>query len=81
MINLKIRINVDEQVLALPVDTQFVPGIPEKDPVVMVTCDPLDFNGKDHIALGEDTEPNFTGQEVSFGQFMTGDYDNDMTLS
>ena len=31
MINLKIRINVDEQVLALPVDTQFVPGIPEKD--------------------------------------------------
>lgn len=37
MINLKIRINVDEQVLALPVDTQFVPGIPEKDPVVMVT--------------------------------------------
>ena len=47
----------------------------------IVTCDPLDFNGKDHIALGEDTEPNFTGQEVSFGQFMTGDYDNDMTLS
>ena len=37
MINLKIRINVDEQVLALPVDTQFVPVIPEKDPVVMVT--------------------------------------------
>ena len=37
MINLKIRINVDEQVLALPIDTQFVPGIPEKDPVVMVT--------------------------------------------
>ena len=37
MINLKIRINVDEQVLALPVDTQFVPGIPEKDPVIMVT--------------------------------------------
>lgn len=30
MINLKIRINVDEQVLALPVDTQFVPGIPER---------------------------------------------------
>ena len=47
----------------------------------IVTCDPLDFNGKDHIALGEDTEPNFTGQEVSFSQFMTGDYDNDMTLS
>ena len=37
MINLKIRINVDEQTLTLPVDTQFVPGIPEKDPVVMVT--------------------------------------------
>ena len=37
MINLKIRINVDEQVLTLPVDTQFVPGISEKDPVVMVT--------------------------------------------
>ena len=37
MINLKIRINVDEQVLTLPVDTQFVPGIPEKDPVVTVT--------------------------------------------
>ena len=37
MINLRIRINVDEQVLTLPVDTQFVPGIPEKDPVVMVT--------------------------------------------
>ena len=36
MINLKIRINVDEQVLALPIDTQFVPSIPEKDPVVMV---------------------------------------------
>lgn len=35
MINLKIRIN--EQTLTLPVDTQFVPGIPEKDPVVMVT--------------------------------------------
>ena len=47
----------------------------------IVTCDPLDFNCKDHIALGEDTEPNFTGQEVSFGQLMTGDYDNDMTLS
>lgn len=37
MINLKIRINVDEQTLTLPVDTQSVPGIPEKDPVVMVT--------------------------------------------
>lgn len=37
MINLKIRINVDEQTFTLPVDTQFVPGIPEKDPVVMVT--------------------------------------------
>lgn len=37
MINLKIRINVDEQTLTLPVDTQFVPSIPEKDPVVMVT--------------------------------------------
>lgn len=37
MINLKIRINVDEQALTLPVDTQFVPGISEKDPVVMVT--------------------------------------------
>ena len=36
MINLKIRINVDEQPLTLPVDTQFVPGISEKDPVVMV---------------------------------------------
>ena len=36
MINLKIRINVDEQTLTLPVDTQFVLGIPEKDPVVMV---------------------------------------------
>ena len=36
MINLKIRINVDEQTLTLPVDTQSVPGIPEKDPVVMV---------------------------------------------
>ena len=37
MINLKIRINVDEQTLTLPVDSQFVPGISEKDPVVMVT--------------------------------------------
>ena len=37
MINLKIRINVDEQTFTLPVDTQFVPGISEKDPVVMVT--------------------------------------------
>ena len=37
MINLKIRINVDEQTFTLPVDTQFVPGIPEKDPVVTVT--------------------------------------------
>ena len=37
MINLKIRINVDEQTFTLPVDTQFVPSIPEKDPVVMVT--------------------------------------------
>lgn len=36
MINLKIRINVDEQTVTLPVDTQSVPGIPEKDPVVMV---------------------------------------------
>lgn len=36
MINLKIRINVDEQALTLPVDTRFVPGISEKDPVVMV---------------------------------------------
>ena len=42
MINLKIRINVDEQVLTLPVDTQFVPGIPEKDPVVMVPKLPPD---------------------------------------
>lgn len=37
MINLKIRINVDEQTFTLPVDTQFVPGIPEKDLVVTVT--------------------------------------------
>ena len=37
MIHLKIRINVDEQTLTLPVDTQFVPGIPKKDPFVMVT--------------------------------------------
>lgn len=58
-----------------------VPNVTVNHGGSIVTCDPLDFNGKDHIALGEDTEPNFTGQEVSFGQFMTGDYDNDMTLS
>lgn len=47
----------------------------------IVTKAPIDFAGKDYIALTEDTEPNFTGQEISFSQFMTGDFENGITLS
>ena len=46
----------------------------------VVTDEPIDFEGKDHIALTEDTSPNFMGQDISFGQYMTGDYDTEMTM-
>ena len=45
-----------------------------------MTDEPIDFEGKDHIALTEDTSPNFMGQDISFGQYMTGDYDTEMTM-
>lgn len=41
----------------------------------VITDWPLDFEGKDHIPLTEDTEPNFTGEELTLGQYLRNEYE------
>ncbi len=41
----------------------------------VITKEPIDFGDADHIAFTEDTSPNFIGEELTFGQFMRGDFE------
>ena len=36
----------------------------------VITKEPIDFKGTDHIPLTEDTSPNFLGETATFGEFM-----------
>lgn len=36
----------------------------------VVTKEPIDFKGADHIAFDEDSSPNFLGEDMTFGDFM-----------
>lgn len=40
----------------------------------------LDFEGKDHIPLTEETEPNFTGEELTLGQYLRNEYEETETM-
>ena len=46
----------------------------------IVTDEPIDFEGKDHIALTEDTSPNFMGQDISFAQYATNETEQMLPL-
>ena len=39
--------------------------------------EPFDFNGKDHICLTEETNPNFLGIEATPQEFLDGNYEQD----
>ena len=46
----------------------------------LITREPLDFKGLDHIPLDDDTAPDFIGgEDISFDQFFRGDGSSDMT--
>ncbi len=39
----------------------------------VITKEPIDFGEAGYIPLTEDTEPNFTGESQSFGEFLRTD--------
>ncbi len=43
----------------------------------IVTSEPLDLGENGCIALTEETEPNFIGESITFGQFMSGDFETE----
>lgn len=40
----------------------------------VIMNEPLDFGKDRYIALSEDTEPNFLGEDLTLGEFMRGDF-------
>ncbi len=40
----------------------------------ILTTQALDFGGKDYIAFTDETAPNFTGDTVTLGEFLRGEY-------
>lgn len=41
----------------------------------IITKEPLNFNGADHIPLTYDNGLNFIGHSITFGEYMTGDFE------
>lgn len=39
----------------------------------VITKEPLDFGKQGYISFAEDTEPNFTGEEQTLGEFLKSD--------
>ncbi len=44
----------------------------------IVTNEPIDFGDQKGIRFTEDTSPNFLGEDITFEQFIDGDYDIDI---
>ncbi len=42
---------------------------------------PFDFGGLDYIPLNDDTSPNFLGDEVTIGEYMDTDYDQEEEIT
>ena len=49
------------------------PKVSEKHGGSVITKEPLDFGEKGYISFTEDTEPNFTGEEQTLGEFLHTD--------
>lgn len=45
----------------------------------IITNEPLDFGEEGHIWLTEETEPNFMGNALTFGEFMRGEFEQEET--
>ncbi len=41
----------------------------------VITAEPIDFGEQGYIVLTEDTEPNFIGGEMTFGEYMQGEFE------
>lgn len=41
----------------------------------VITDEPIDFGEQGYIAFTEDTEPNFMSENMSFGEYMRGEFD------
>lgn len=41
----------------------------------VITDEPIDFGEQGYIAFNEDTEPNFMSENMSFGEYMRGEFD------
>ena len=46
----------------------------------VVTKEPIDFGGKEYIAFSDETSPNFTGAEATFGMFLRDEIDLDQGM-
>ena len=41
----------------------------------VITDEPIDFGEQGYIAFNEDTEPNFMSENMTFGEYMRGEFD------
>lgn len=41
----------------------------------IITDEPIDFGEQGYIAFNEDTEPNFMSENMTFGEYMRGEFD------
>ena len=46
----------------------------------IITDEPLELEENGYIPLDEDTEPNFTGEELTIGEFMNGEFEQGQTM-
>lgn len=47
----------------------------------VITDEPIDFGELGYIVLTEDTEPNFMGEEMTFGEYMQGEFEETQSES
>ena len=47
----------------------------------VITKEPLDFGTDGYISFTEDTEPNFVGVDLTFGEYMRGEFEQSETES
>ena len=43
----------------------------------MSNYEPIDFGDRGYIELDDETDPNFIGSHISFGQYMRGEYEQE----
>ena len=46
----------------------------------IITNEPLDLGESGYIPLDEDTEPNFTGEELTIGEFMNSKFEQEQEM-